>query len=85
MPGDTGGTEDFLSLDEIVLLHSLASCGRGSYRGVKIHLRSADVEEFQPMHAYTLAMSSSATYPLGVVVVHEDRKHAFVFSTTEAI
>ena len=82
VPGDTGGTEDCLPIDEMVLLHSLARSGRGTYRTVRVRLHRAIVTEFLPIHAHALALSSSASFPSGVVVVHMEKQRALVFTSS---
>ena len=79
--GDTGGTREDLTLEEVVLLDSLAFTTRGSYGAARLRLRKVAKAEFTPLDALTLAEAAADTYPSGVVVIHLARKCAYLFTS----
>ena len=80
VPGESGGTYDTLSSEEVMLMESLTAFGRGLYRRTKCIMRAVGLPEFTPVDAHSLALTSFDRYPGGLVVIHLGMKCAFNFT-----
>ena len=67
--GDTGGSQEILGSAELILLESFTALKSGIYGGMKYVLRDVNLPEFYPKDAHNMAVSCSAQYPDGVIVI----------------